>query len=229
MSLTLFHHPLSSYCQKALIALYELGVPFDARFVDLGNPEHRAMLGTHWPLVKFPVLHDAARNRSLPESSVIIEYLDHHHPGTSRLIPADWDTAIEVRLWDRIFDNHIQTPMQQIVVDRLQQSNADLSAPRAWLQATYRVIDHQVASGSWAACGSFSLADCAAAPALFYASALQPFPAELHHLAAYFERLMARPSVKRVIEGAEPYFDLFPFAAAIPAKFRKSAAARQGV
>ncbi len=223
MSLTLFHHPLSSYCQKALIALYELGVPFDARFVDLGNPEHRAMLATHWPLCKFPVLHDAAQNRSIPESSVIIEYVDHKYSGTSHLVPADAASAIEVRLWDRIFDNYIQTPMQQIVADRLQQSNADMSAQRGLLESTYRVIDRQVATHRWAASDTFSLADCAAAPALFYASTIQPFPAELHHLAAYFERLMARPSVMRAIAGAEPYFSMYPFADAIPSRFRTSA------
>lgn len=226
MSLTLFHHPLSSYCQKALIGLYELGVPFDARFVDLGNPEHRAMLAIHWPLCKFPVLHDAAQNRSIPESSVIIEYVHLQYPGVSRLVPTDRATAIEVRLWDRIFDNYVQTPMQQIVADRLQQSNADMSAQRGLLESIYCVIDRQVATNSWVASDTFSLADCAAAPALFYASTIQPFPPELRQLAAYFERLMARPSVERVIEGAEPYFSMYPFAEAIPERFRKPAATR---
>ena len=164
MPLTLFHHPLSSYCQKTLIALYELGVPFEARFVDLGNPEDRAMLSTHWPLCKFPVLHDAASDRSIPESSVIIEYVDHHYAGAPRLVPADRDRAIEVRLWDRIFDNHIQTPMQQIVADRLHQSNADMSAQRALLAATYSVIDRQVATSPWAAGGTFSLSDSGSQP-----------------------------------------------------------------
>ena len=218
MSLTLFHHPLSSYCQKVLIALRELDLPFEARFVDLGNPDDRAVLAEHWPLCKFPVLHDAARNRSLPESSVIIEYVDRLGPGGPRLVPTAWESAIEVRLWDRIFDNHVQTPMQQIVADRLHQSNGDMSAQRALLEATYRVIDRQVASGSWVAGGQFSLADCAAAPALFYASAVQPFPASLRHLAGYFDRLMARPSVRKTVDAAEPYFNLFPFADAIPAR-----------
>ena len=105
MSLTLFHHPLSSYCHKVLIALYEAGTPFNARIIDLGDEGHREILRSHWPLCKFPVLCDSERNRSLPESSAIIEYLDHYYPGEKPLIPADRDSAIEVRLWDRIFDN----------------------------------------------------------------------------------------------------------------------------
>jgi glutathione S-transferase len=215
MSLTLYYHPLSSYCHKVLIALYEAGTAFNARLIDLGDAGDREVLRSHWPLCKFPVLHDAERRRSLPESSAIIEYLDHYHPGEKPLIPADWNAALEVRLWDRIFDNYVQTPMQQIVGDRLRQAHADLSGQRALLEAAYCVIDRQVASRAWAAHDEFTLADCAAAPALFYANTLQPLPTSLGHLRGYFARLMERPSVRRVIEEARPYFHLYPFADAL--------------
>lgn len=222
MTLTFYYHPLSSYCHKVLIALYEAATPFNARIVDLSVEDHREILQSHWSLCKFPVLHDAERNVSLPESTVIIEYIDHHYPGHKRLIPADWDIAIEVRLWDRIFDNYVQTPMQQIVADRLHNKSADMSGQRALLDATYGVIDRQVASRAWAAHDDFTLADCAAAPALFYANTLRPLPAELGHLRDYFDRLMARPSVRRVIEESRPYFHFYPFADAIPQRFRMS-------
>ena len=215
MSLTLYYHPLSSYCQKVLIALYEAGTAFDARMIDLGDAGDREVLRSHWPLCKFPVLHDPAHGRSLPESSAIIEYLDHHYPGARPLIPTDWDGALEVRLWDRVFDNYVQTPMQQIVADRIRQAHADLSGQRSLLEATYCVIDRQVAAHAWAAHEEFTLADCAAAPALFYANTLQPLPASLGHLRGYFARLMDRPSVRRVIEEARPYFHLYPFADAL--------------
>lgn len=215
MSLTLYYHPLSSYCHKVLIALYEAGTAFNARLIDLGDAADREVLRSHWPLCKFPVLHDSEHGRSLPESSAIIEYLDHYYPGEKPLIPTDWNAALEVRLWDRIFDNYVQTPMQQIVGDRLRQAHADLSAQRALLEAAYGVIDRQVASRAWAAHEEFTLADCAAAPALFYANTLQPLPTSLEHLRSYFARLMERPSVRRVIEEARPYFHLYPFADAL--------------
>jgi glutathione S-transferase len=220
MPLTLYYHPLSSYCHKVLIALYEAGTAFDARIVDLGDPGDREVLRSHWPLCKFPVLHDSERDRSFPESSVIIEYLDRHYPGGKPLIPVDRDSALETRLWDRIFDNHVHAPMQEIVRDRLRQAHADLSGPRTLLEEAYAVIDRQVALHAWAADHEFTLADCAAAPALFYASTLQPLPPGLVHLRAYFARLMDRPSVRRVLEEARPYFHLYPFAEAIPPRFR---------
>lgn len=223
MSLTLYYHPLSSYCHKVLIALYEAGTPFHGEIINLGDEGHREILRAHWPLCKFPVLHDAGSKLSLPESSVIIEYLDHRYPGKEALIPRAWDSAIEVRLWDRIFDNYIQTPMQQIVGDRIHQSKADMSAQRALLDATYGMIDRRMASREWAGHTAFSLADCAAAPALFYANTLQPLPSALVHLRDYFERLMDRPSVRRVLEESRPYFQFYPFAEGIPQKFRGAA------
>lgn len=203
-----------------LIALYESGVTFEPHLIDLGNEADRALLGSHWSLCKFPVLFDAASNRSLPESTTIIEYLNQHYPDTEPLIPTHADSALDVRLWDRIFDNYVHTSMQQIVADHLRQAHADLSQQRALIQTTYHVIDKQVSSHTWATGEQFSLADCAAAPALFYAATLEPFPPALVHLNNYFERLMNRPSVQRVLEEAKPYFQYYPFAEAIPARFK---------
>lgn len=220
MGLTLYYHPLSSYCHKVLIALYEGGTAFDARLIDLGNESDRAELGAQWALCKFPVIHDGQRQRSVPESSVIIEYLDRHFPGPVPMVPADPDAAIDVRLWDRIFDNYLQTPLQDIVRNRIVLANADMSGHFARIEATYRVIDRRMASRTWAGHEQFSLADCAAAPALFYTNTLLPIPSELGHLGGYFERLMARPSVRRTLDEARPWFKLYPFADSIPERFR---------
>jgi glutathione S-transferase len=220
MSLTLYYHPLSSYCHKVLIALYESATDFNRRIIDLGDEAQRAELQALWPLGKFPVIHDAARQRTVAESTIIIEYLDRFFPGDNPLIPGDWDSALEVRLWDRFFDNHVQGPMHQIVLDRLRSAHGDLTRERAALDTAYGMLERQMASRIWAASADFSLADCAAAPALFYASTLQPFSDDHHHLLAYFERLMARPSVRRVLDEAKPYFSMYPFAEAIPQRFR---------
>lgn len=220
MSLTLYYHPLASYCHKVLIALYEAGTPFTPRLVDLGDAGDRALLASHWALCKFPVIHDGQRNRSLPESTIIIEYLDRHFPGDSRLIPGDPDAALDVRLWDRLLDNYVHAPMQEIVSIHLRKAGMDTGAQRSMLESTYRLIDGQVAERPWIAGDGFSLADCAAAPALFYAATLVPFPRECVHLARYFDRLTERPSVRRTLDESKPYFHFYPFADAIPARFR---------
>ncbi|MCU0070131.1 glutathione S-transferase family protein [Pseudomonas koreensis] len=220
MDLTLYYHPLSSYCHKALIALYEHGVAFEKRLIDLSSEAERAELQALWPLVKFPVLRDHARQRTVPESSVIIEYLDHQPGQSKRLIPEDWEAALDVRLWDRYFDHYVMTPMQQIVADRIQSANGDLSSQRALLATAYGMLEQQLADREWIASADFSLADCSAAPALFYASTLVPFAAGQPRLSAYFERLVQRPSFSRVIEEAKPWFDFYPFAEALPQRFR---------
>lgn len=220
MPLTLYYHPLSSYCHKALIALYENGVHFEKRLVNLGEPAGRAELGALWPLTKFPVLRDEDRGVVLPESSIIIEYLDRHYPSTHALLPQDADAALQVRLWDRIVDNYVHTPMQLIVADRINQSNHDLAPQRAMLDTAYSMLDGQLADHEWLAGRDFSLADCAATPALFYASTLRAFPGTCNRLAAYFERLVARASVRRVLEEAKPWFRYYPFVDALPARFR---------
>jgi glutathione S-transferase len=220
MSLTLYYHPLSSYCHKALIALYENGTSFEKRFINLGDAADRAALESIWPIAKFPVLSDAVRNRDIPEATLIIEYADHYYPGAQPLVPRDWDEALEVRLWDRFFDNYVHTPMQQIVADRMSGSKADLASQRRLLRTAYDMLDSRLARRDWVAAKQFSLADCAAAPALFYGSILQPFPEQCTHLHGYFERLVNRASCRRVLEEAKPFFQYFPFAEALPARFR---------
>lgn len=220
MALTLYYHPLASYCQKVLVALYEHDVNFERRIIDLGDAAERAELQAIWPLAKFPVIRDHARERDVPETSVIIEYLDHHFAREGRLIPPQWEQALDVRLWDRLFDNYVQGPMQEIVADTFRAVHRDLAPERAALATAYRMLESRMASRTWVGGDDFSMADCAAAPALFYAATLVPFPPECAHLTAYFERLMARPSVRRVIDEAKPYFSMYPFAEAIPKRFR---------
>jgi glutathione S-transferase len=220
MSLTLYYHPLASYCHKVLIALYEHDIVFEPRLIDLGAAADRAELQAVWPMVKFPVLRDQARGRDLAESSTIIEYLDHHAAEPGRLIPAAWDDALDVRMWDRVFDGYVMTPMQEIVANTFRPVQADMDGQRAALDTAYRMIDGRMASRTWVAGAGFSMADCAAAPSLFYAATVQPFPQECMHLAAYAARLMARPSVQRVLAEARPYFGMYPFADRIPANLR---------
>jgi glutathione S-transferase len=214
MTLRLYFHPLSSFCQKVLIALYENGTPFTAHLVDLGEAESRAAFLRLWPIGKFPVLHDEAKDRLIPESSIIIEYLHQHHPGPVRLVPADPDVARETRLKDRFYDLHVQDPIQKIVGDRLrpagQKDPFGVAQARARLQTAYAMIDAEMAARRWAAGDDFTMADCAAAPALFYARLVRPFEDAQANLAAYFARLMERPSFARAVEEAKPYFRLFP-------------------
>jgi glutathione S-transferase len=214
MSLTLHFHPLSSFCWKALIALYENDTPFTPRFVDLGNAAERAALGKLWPIGKFPVLRDDARDQTVPESSVIIEYLDRHYPGRAPLIPAQSDLAWQTRLRDRFYDLYVHLPVQKIMGDRLRpEGNKDphgVEEARAQLGTAYGIIERQMAAGSWAMGDAFSLADCAAAPPLFYGNMVVPFGDTHHNVTAYFERLKARPSIARVLSEAGPYFHMVP-------------------
>ncbi|MBR1150815.1 glutathione S-transferase family protein [Bradyrhizobium sp. JYMT SZCCT0428] len=214
MSLTLHFHPLSSFCWKALIALYEIGVPFTPKLVDLGNPAERAALLQLWPIGKFPVLQDDARGEIVPESSIVIEYLDRHYLGRTRLLPADADKALQTRLRDRFYDLYVHLPMQKIMLDRLRPEGPKdphgVEEARAQLRTSYAMIERQMAGGAWAMGDDFSLADCAAAPSLFYGSMAQPFGDGETNLAAYLERLKARPSFARVLKEAKPYFNMVP-------------------
>ena len=214
MSLTLYFHPLASYCHKALIALYENDTPFTPNIVDLSNESERAALLKLWPIGKFPVLRDDARNQTIPESTVIVEYLDRHYPGRTQFIPADADSAWPTRLRDRFYDLYVHEPMQKIVGDRLRPSGKKdphgVEEARARLRTSYRMIDDDMAAQTWAAGDAFSLADCAAAPALFYANEVMPFGETHKNVAAYFDRLNARPSYARVLKEAEPYFGMVP-------------------
>ncbi len=215
---TLYYHPLASYCWKVLIALYEHGVPFEKRIIDLGDAAHRVELSALWPLCKFPVLR--VEGRVVAESSIIVEYLDRHHAGQRPLIPEDADASLDVRLWDRVFDSYVQTPMQEIVLDRLQGGRGDMSRAHGTLATAYALADQQLGSSRWIVGDEFSAADAAAAPALFYAVTLQAFPSECTRLRAYFERLVERPSVRRTIEEAKPYFKDYPFESALSPRFR---------
>ena len=214
MALTLYYHPLSSFCWKALIALYENNVPFTPKLVDLGNPAERAALLKLWGIGKFPVLQDDGRGEIVPESSIVIEDLDRHYPGRIRLIPDDSGRALQTRLRDRFYDLYVHLPMQKIMGDRLRpdgkQDPHGVEEARAQLRTSYAMIEGQMAAGNWAMGDIFSLAECAAAPALFYGSMVVPFERGQKNLAAYFERLKARPSFARVIQEAEPYFNMVP-------------------
>ena len=214
MSLHLYFHPLASFCHKALIALYENDTPFEAVFVDLGKQAERAALLKLWPIGKFPVLRDDARDQTVPESTIIIEYLDRHYPGTTRFIPSDADHARQTRLRDRFYDLYVHEPMQKIVGDRLRPEGSKdphgVEEARARLRTSYDMIDSEMATRTWAAGEAFGLADCAAAPALFYANEVMPFGENHRNVAAYFGRLKARPSYARVLREAEPFFVMFP-------------------
>lgn len=214
MSLTLHFHPLASYCHKVLIALYENDTPFTPNKVDLSNERERAALLKMWPIGKFPVLRDDARDQIVPESTVIIEYLDRYYAGGTRFLPAGADLALQTRLRDRFYDLYVHEPMQKIVGDRLRpQGKKDLHGveeARARLRTSYGMIDKQMAARNWAMGEEFSLADCAAAPSLFFANEVMPFGEDHANLAAYFSRLKARPSYARVLKEAEPYFPMFP-------------------
>jgi glutathione S-transferase len=214
MSLTLHFHPLASYCWKALIALYENDTPFAANRIDLSSETERAALLKLWPIGKFPVLRDDARDQTVPESTVIIEYLDRYYPGRTQLIPADVDEAWPTRLRDRFYDLYVHEPMQKIVGDRLRPEGKrdphGVEEAGARLRTSYGMIDREMTTRAWAAGDAFSLADCAAAPALFYANEVMPFGESHGNVAAYFDRLKARPSCARVLREAEPYFAMFP-------------------
>ena len=214
MSLTLHFHPLASYCWKALIALYENDIPFMPNLVDLGNPAERAALVKLWGIGKFPVLRDEARNETVPESTIIIEYLDRHYRGRTRFIPDDFDRALQVRLYDRFFDLYVHLPMQKIMIDRMRpdgkQDPQGVEEARAQLRTSYAMIEQKMAKGGWAIGEDFGLVDCAAAPPLFYGNMVVPFGDANSNLSAYFERLKARPSVARVMREAEPYFNMVP-------------------
>jgi len=213
MTIKLYYHPLSSYCWKALIALYENATPFDPVLVDLGEETSRAAFYKLWPIGKFPVIEDKARNWMVPESSIVIEYLAQHYPGPVALVPADPDAARQVRMRDRFFDLHIHNHMQKITGDRLRPAGAKdpfgVEQARAQMRTALGLVESDVGEG-WLMGEAFTMADCAAAPALFYADKVAPLAEEFPKTAAYLARLKIRPSFARVLEEAGPYFHLFP-------------------
>jgi glutathione S-transferase len=223
MSLTLYLHPLASFCHKVLIALSENETEFREVIVDFADPGSAAMLMEQWPVGKIPVLRDEHRRMTLPETSIIIEYLQQHYPGRAALLPGDPEVLLQVRLWDRFYDQYVSAPVQKIVVDRIRPEGMNdphgVAEARKTLETAYQMIDGQLSANSWAVGESFTLADCAAAPALFYASIVQPIDPAQGNLRAYLDRLLERPSVRRAIAGAQPYFSMFPYREAMPERY----------
>jgi glutathione S-transferase len=210
MALVLYAHPFSSYSQKALIALYENGTTFDFRV--LNDEQAFAELAALWPHKKFPVLLDGST--PVIEASVIIEHLMQHHPGSARLIPESPQAALHTRFMDRFFDNYVMTPMQKVVADHLRAEHEGdakgVADARALLELAYAWLEAQLTQQGWAAGAAFTLADCAAAPSLFYADWVQPLGDRFPRVQQYRARLLARPSVARTVDEARPYRKWFP-------------------
>ncbi|MGZ2483797.1 glutathione S-transferase [Rhizobium pisi] len=227
MSLVFYGHPLASFCHKVLIALYENATPFENRIVDLSDETSRADLFRFWPVGKMPLLRDEVRDSTIPETSIIIEYLDHYYPGPVRLLPLEIDRALQVRLWDRFFDHYVQVPMQALVSNRRRPDGTadeiEIAASRTTLATAYAMIEKQLGDSPYITGEDFTMADCAAAPALFYAETLVPFSPDQPKLRAYYNRLLARPSFARVLDEARPYFKFFPYHEKLPARFRDAA------
>jgi glutathione S-transferase len=215
MTLKLYAHPFSSYCQKVLIALYENATPFEFRMLAPGDAQAAAELEALWPLKRFPVLVDGGR--TFVEASIIIEHLMLEHPGPVLLIPEDARTAVQVRMMDRFFDNYVSTPQQKLVFDSIRPAEHrdpyGVAEAQRMLETAYRWLDGRMAGRKWAAGDDFSLADCAAAPALFYADWSHPIDAAFANVRAYRRRLLARPSFARAVDEARPYRPLFPLGA----------------
>ncbi|MFH7044933.1 glutathione S-transferase family protein [Paucibacter sp. JuS9] len=221
-TLTLHYHPLSSYCHKVLIAIDVLGIEVEKKLLNLGDPQERAAYLALWPTGKMPLLVDG--QRQVPESSIMIEYLQQHHAHPGRkLIPDEPEAALEVRLWDRIFDLEVMTPMQALTADLLRSEGGrdaqGVAQARERISSAYSFINRHLEGRTWACGDAFSMADCAAAPALFYAATYVPLPAAHVHLMAYFERLMAHPSVALTVDQARPFFKYYPGRSGLARRF----------
>jgi glutathione S-transferase len=215
MTLKLYAHPFSSYCQKALTALYENGTPFEFRLLAHDDPQIMAEFAGLWPIKRFPLLKDG--ERTVMEATVIIEYLGLHYPGPSSLLPADPKAALDVRFMDRFFDNYISTPSQKIVADAMRAEGEHdprgVADARAMLDTAYAWLDRHMTGREWAAGDTFSLADCGAAPFLFYADWTHRIDPAFANVTAYRRRLLARPSFARAVNEARPYRHYFPLGA----------------
>jgi glutathione S-transferase len=215
MSLALYGHPFSSYTQKVLIALYENGTPFESRSIGPETPEHSAEWLRRWPLSKFPLLVDGERN--IAETSIIIEYLQLVHPGPVRLLPADPMAALDVRFLDRFFDLYVMSPVQHAVAGALTgdavKRQEGLARAVEELERAYAWLEAHMTGKTWAAGTDFTLADCAAAPSLFYADWTQQIAEKFPALRAYRARLLARPSFARAVDEARYFRKYFPLGA----------------
>jgi glutathione S-transferase len=215
MALTLYFHPLSSFCQKALIALYENNTAFTPQKVDLMDEKESADFKRIWPVGKFPVLRDEKNGQTIPESTSIIEYLAQHYPGPVQLVPKDPDAALSVRAQDRFYDLNVHLLTQKVITDRLrpagQNDTFGVEHARGLLQTALRIIDKDMARKTWAAGDAFTMADCAAAPTLFYTNrAVKPLAGTFDNVAAYLDRLVKRPSYARALKEAEPFLKYVP-------------------
>jgi glutathione S-transferase len=214
MALVLYYHPLASYCWKVLIALYESGITFEREIVDLMDPDQKAEFLKLTPLGKFPVLVDGAAGKGFPEATINIEYLAMKFPEARKLMPEDKDLALRVRLSDRFYDNYVHAPMQKIVLDRIRPADKrdpyGVEMARGDLEHALSLVDRDMKDGGWATGEAFTMADCSAAPALFYADRITPLAGKHPGAARYLDRLKDRPSFARVLKEAEPYFSNFP-------------------
>jgi len=214
MTLKLYFHPLSSFCQKVLTALYEKELSFERSIVDFMDPVASASFSDIWPIRQFPVLRDEARDRTIPESSMIIEYLEHHYPGKTQLFASDAETAFKARQLDRFFDLHVQVPMQKIVTDNFRPEGQNdafgVEEAKGKLATAYDILETELTGKHWATGDDYSIADCSASPALFYANLSVPIGEEHPNLSRYLQRLMSRPSFARAVEEAKPYFNMRP-------------------
>jgi len=214
VTLRLYFHPLSSFSQKVLIALYENDTPFQPEILGAGDTAAIEALKKIWPIGKFPVLRDEARDWTVPETSIIIEYLAQHYPGACELVPKDPDLARQMRLRDRFFDLHVNVLMQKIFTDRLRPAGRNdaygVEHAKESLAVAYGMIDNAMAAKSWAMGDNFTMADCAAAPALNYANIAVPLGERFPNAVAYLARLKARPSFARALKEAEAYLSLLP-------------------
>lgn len=213
MTVELFAHPFSSYCQKALIAFYENDIPFRYRMLE--DPGVGETLASLWPIKKFPILRD--KGRVVLEASIVIEYLQIHYPGPVKLIPDDPDLALQVRMLDRFFDNYVMTPQGKFVADALRPTESrdphGVEEARKMLDTSYAWLDQHMQGRTWAAGETFSLADCAAAPSLFYADWTHPISETYGNLQAYRARLLQRPSFARAVDEARRFRHYFPLGA----------------
>ena len=221
--LTLYSHPLSSYCHKVLIALYELDLPFRHEMVNFGDPASREAFFALSPMGKIPVLRDESAKRTVPETSIMIEYLEQNYPGRKKLFPNDQKQLLDARYWDRFLDLYIHTPMQRIVAERLRpEGHKDpfgVDDAKATMQKAYKILDKHMEGRTWVASNEFSFADCAASPELFYSGIVVPFAESYPHISTYFERLLERPAFRRALKEAQPFFQYYPYREAMPKRF----------
>ncbi|MCA1494145.1 glutathione S-transferase family protein [Sinorhizobium alkalisoli] len=215
MTLALYGHPFASFVWKPLIALYERDVRFEFRMVDPDHPENQARMTDLSPTGQFPALIDG--DREITESNAVIEYLDLFHGNETPMVPEDPREALGARMMADVFDDYVHAPMQRIVGNALRGENErdprGVADARTLLDRCYAWLEPRLQAREWAACGRFTIADCAAAPALFYADWVHPIPERHAALAAFRARLLSRSSVARVVDEARPYRSFFPLGA----------------